>query len=130
MRRNAFILVGVTVLFAGAAAGAFQKTSGDTKALDAYLEAWDAAYNAHDATALSALYAEDADQVLVKGERFKGRTAIEKAHDDNFSKNPSIKVKNVAVSRRFVGPDLVVEDGRWETSGHTDKSLAPKGLYT
>src|SRR3954465_936732 len=130
MRRNAFILVGVTVLFAGAAAGAFQETSGDTKALDEALEAYQAAFNAHDAKAVAALYTEDADLVLPDGKRLKGRAIIEKALAEQFAQNPKVTGKSALTSRRFIKPDVVAEDGRWEESGYAREGFSPKGLYT
>ena len=47
-----------------------------------------------------------------------------------FAANPEVKLKLTVISRRFIKPDVLVEDGRWEESGHTQKGLPTEGLYT
>lgn len=130
MRRHAVLLTGVAVLFAGAGAWAGQETADETKVLDQVLAAYGAAFNAHDAKALAALYAEDADVVLPTGVRVKGREDVEQGLADYFAANPQVEVRNTVISRRFIKPDVVMEDGEWQESGHTQKGQATKGLYT
>ena len=113
-----------------AVAWAGQGAADDQKALDELVRAWDAAFNAHDARALAAHYTEDADQVLPTGDWVKGRAAIKKGHAENFAKNPDVKTKTSVLSRRFLTPDVVVEDGQWEDTGLTEKGLPTKGLYS
>ncbi len=47
-----------------------------------------------------------------------------------FAKNPNIKTKQTLVSRRFLTRKIVVENGRWDDTGHTDKQQSRSGLYT
>jgi uncharacterized protein (TIGR02246 family) len=130
MRRHVAVIAGVAVLFGAAALGAGQGTPDDEKALDAYLAAWDAAFNAHDAKAVAALYTEDAETVLPDGRRLKGRAGIEKDLAESFAKNPNVQTKNTLISRRFLKPDVVLEDGRWEDTGHADTDELTRGLFT
>jgi uncharacterized protein (TIGR02246 family) len=129
MRRRA-VLAGLAVLSAGALAWADQGTADDAKGLDANLAAWVAAFNAHDAKGVAATYAEDADMVVASGERMKGQASIEKGNAEFFAKNPKVQVRLSVLSRRFLKPDVVVEDGAWEESGHTEAGLPTRGLYT
>jgi len=34
------------------------------------------------------------------------------------------------VSRKFLTPDIVIEDGKWEETGHKEVGLPKKGFYT
>jgi uncharacterized protein (TIGR02246 family) len=129
MRRRE-VLTGLAVLSVGALVWANQGTSDDVKGLDKNLAAWVAAYNAHDAKAVAATYAVDADMMGTSGELIKGRANIEKELAGFFAKNPNVKTKLSVVSRRFIKPDVAVEDGEWEESGHTEAGLPTKGLYT
>lgn len=129
MRRPIATLAGMAALAAGALAWAGQETSDDAKALDRALEAWTAAHNAHDPKALAALYTEDADGMFPDGRRVKGRAEIETAWAEVFGKNPKVKTSQSVISRRYLKPDVVVEDGRWEDSGHTEEGLPTRGVY-
>jgi uncharacterized protein (TIGR02246 family) len=99
----------------------------ETTALDAALQAWAKAYNSHDAEALANEYTEDADLMPPSGERLKGRAAIKKRYVEEFSKHPAIKTRLSDVSRRFLTPEIVVEDGAWEESGGSEGTT--KGRY-
>lgn len=129
MRRHAVLLTGVAVMFAGALVWAGQGTADDAKDLDESLEAYVAGFNAHDAKAVAALYTEDADVVLPTGGRQKGRAAIEKGLAEDFAANPGLKITLSVASRRFIKPDVVMEDGTWKESGLTRQGLATQGLY-
>jgi uncharacterized protein (TIGR02246 family) len=129
MRRDFAALVGAAVLFAGSLVWAGQETSEDTNALDRALEAWIAAHNAHDSKALAALYTDDADGMFADGRRVNGRAEIEKAWAEVFEKNPKVRTNQAVISRRFLKPDVVVEDGKWEDSGHTEDGLPTRGFY-
>jgi uncharacterized protein (TIGR02246 family) len=129
--RKATTVIGVLALVlivAQTVAG--QETSGEIKALDQSLEAWVTAFNKHDAKLLAAQYAKDADLVNPVGERWAGREEIEKGFAAFFRDNPNVRIKITVTSRRFVRPDVVLEDGTWEEQGHTEKGLPPKGVYT
>ena len=128
MRRQA-LWIGLAFVPLAALAWASQGPTDDVKGLDATFNAWLDAFNKHDAKALVALYAVDADVVLPSGTRLKGRAAIAKAMGDYFKTNPNVKTKNSVISRRFLTPDIAVEDGEWEDSGLTEVGLPAKGLY-
>ena len=129
MRRRLLTLACVVVLLAGSRATA-QGTAEDNKSLDESLKAWITAFNKHDAKATAATYADDADLMDPKGERMKGREAIEKGLADFFSKNPNVTARLSDVSRRFLTADILVEDGTWEESGHSEVGRPTKGFYS
>jgi len=128
MRRHA-LWIGFALLSLGALTWASQGPADDVKGLDSTFNAWLDAFNKHDAKGLAALYAEDADVVLPSGTRLKGRAAVEKGTAEYFKNNPNVKTKNSVISRRFLKPDVAVEDGQWEDSGLTEVGLPTKGLY-
>lgn len=121
MRRRVFTLSGLVLVSVAGVGCAFKGASREDAALEGVLEAWTRSFNDHDAKALSKLYSEDADAVFGHEDILHGRTAVEKHWADFFSKNPQVKTEQVAVRRRHLTPTVVVEDGMWEESGHTDK---------
>ena len=130
MKRQALKIAGAAVLFAGVLACAAQGTLDDKKTLDEALEVWVTTFNSHDATAVALQYTDDADLMVATGERYKGRAAIEKGFAESFSKNPDVRVKLFEVSRMFLTPDIVIEDGKWEETGHKEFGMPTNGLYT
>lgn len=69
------IAVAVIVMVWMTSLSAAQPPAGAGALVDAFARAW----NTHDGSAFGLLYADDADWVMVSGERLKGRTAIEQA---------------------------------------------------
>lgn len=130
MKRHAWILAGVIFLAGAGATWALQGKPDETKALNAALKSWETAFNNHDAQALGKLYDKNADAIDYYGETQKGRAAIAKGYAEMFAKNPNIKTKQTLVSRRFLTRKIVVENGRWDDTGHTDKQQPRSGLYT
>jgi uncharacterized protein (TIGR02246 family) len=131
MHRYELTLVWVAVLlFSGSHGARANDTSIDKQALDEALELWVSAFNKHDAQALAKEYTEDAEIMMPTGERIQGRTAIEKSFAENFSKNPNIRSRLSDITRRGLAPDIVVEDGTWEESGHSEPGQPTKGHYT
>ncbi|HAB10393.1 MAG TPA: hypothetical protein DCE47_01735 [Planctomycetaceae bacterium] len=130
MKRHAWILAGVVLVSAAGVTGAFPDKSDETEALNAALKSWETAFNKHDAKALGKLYDKDADLIDFYGETHKGRKAIEKGFAEMFAKNKNIKTRQTLVSRRFLTRKIVVENGRWNDTGHTDKTLPTSGLYS
>ncbi len=111
MKRQVLRVTGAAVLFAGVFACATQGALEEKKTLDEALEVWATTFDSHNAKALALEYAEDADLMVATGERYKGRAAIENGFVEFFSKNPDVRVKFSEVSRKFLTPDIVVEDG-------------------
>lgn len=103
-------------LAAGAQAG-----SRDVRAQIATLDqAWQTAYNAGDAAALAALYAQDGKVMAPGSETASGRAAIEayfKAEIAKGGKN-AITVKEV-----FEGGDFAIDVGGWVTNAADGKHL-------
>ena len=130
MKRQVLMVTGAAVLFAGVFACATQGALEEKKTLDEALEVWATTFDSHNAKALALEYAEDADLMLATGERYKGRAAIENGFVEFFSKNPDVRVKFSDVSRKFLTPDIVIEDGKWEETGHKEVGLPKKGFYT
>ena len=124
------MVTGAAVLFAGVFACATQGALEEKKTLDEALEVWATTFDSHNAKALALEYAEDADLMVATGERYKGRAAIENGFVEFFSKNPDVRVKFSEVSRKFLTPDIVVEDGKWEETGHKEVGLPKKGFYS
>jgi uncharacterized protein (TIGR02246 family) len=74
----AFKITVLTLLALGSTAASVQTKPSDVQAIHALVDQMTAAFNAHDARAATAMYADDADFVSVRGERAHGRTEIEK----------------------------------------------------
>jgi uncharacterized protein (TIGR02246 family) len=130
MRKVRTVISVLALILSVALPAVSQENPEETKALDQSLEAWVTAFNKHDAKLLTAQYAKDADLVNPAGERWKGREEIEKGFADFFRKNSKVKIKIAVTTRRFVRPDVVLEDGTWEEQRHTEKGLPAKGVYT
>ena len=122
------VLVGVSVLFVSPAS-AGELTAEDNKALEESLSVWIKAFNNHDAEGAANTYSVDTDVMAPDGKRFKGRDAVKNDFVDIFTKNPKIQVKLSDVSRRLLGPGVVVEDGAWEETGRAGQSMPAKGRY-
>ena len=100
----------------------------DIELLDEVVAAFTDGYNQHDAEALSQLYSENAD--IAAGEKIiQGRSAIKKHWSDRFSKNPESKTRQRVLSRRFLTPSLVVENGRWEDPSLKETDASRNGLW-
>src|SRR4051794_24058222 len=84
----------------------------DSKAIAALVAAFTKAFNAGDAAAAAATFAEDALVVDEQGERTEGRAAIRDQLDASFAHSPGSTIAIVADSLRFLGPDTVLEEGR------------------
>ena len=96
-------------------------TAADEAAIRRILDARNAAYNSHDARALAAAYAPDADLVTGTGRVISGRTAIEQNYRDAFAgvdKNASVTINSSAV--RFLTADTAMLDLDGVTTGRTD----------
>jgi uncharacterized protein (TIGR02246 family) len=74
-------------------------------------EAFVAAYAKHDAKAVAALFATEAEYIDVNGQVSQGREAIEKTLEEIFKGNPDCKLLFDIASIRFLGPNLAIEDG-------------------
>jgi uncharacterized protein (TIGR02246 family) len=81
----------------------------------AHSDAFARAFNAHDAKAVAALYAEDARAVFPgQGEEGTGRPAIEKLFVNAFKVFPDLKVALKSQETRLLGKDYMANVGHWQ----------------
>ena len=104
---------------ANATAGSTAKVSApatrqadDAKAIAALVASFTKAFNAGDAAAAAATYAEDALVVDEQGERTEGRAAIRDRYAASFADNPGSTIAIQVDSLRFLGPETALEEGR------------------
>ena len=130
MKRRTLVVPLLLVLSMSVTLIAEQPSPEANQELSEALEVWVTAYNKHDAQAVAREYAEDCDLMTLDGKRLRGRAAIEKDYAEIFSKNPNVKSKFSEVTRRLLAPGVVIEDGVWEESGHSEPGLPKKGHYS
>ncbi len=104
--------------------------SSDNKAIDTLVENWIAAHNSGDAEALVDLYAADADFIGIDGQVISGREAVVGMYAEVFRHLPGNKAQVSVNFRRFVTPDVVVEDASWEVIGILPEGAPSKGIST
>lgn len=105
------IAVAVIVMVWMTSPSATQPPAGAGALVDAFARAW----NTHDGSAFGLLYADDADWVMVSGERLKGRTAIEQAlakEHGSWARTTTLRAADVSV--RDLDPQRAVVMFRWE----------------
>lgn len=74
-------------------------------------EAFEAAYNAHDARVLAELFAQKAELVDEDGLLLKGRAAIEKDFAETFREYPQSRITIEPQTVRLLTPNIAVEEG-------------------
>jgi uncharacterized protein (TIGR02246 family) len=124
MRERLLVFVVVSLVAGAAPVHAQLGTPADEAAIRKILDARNAAYNNHDAKALAATYAPDADLVTGTGRVISGRTAIEKNYRDAFAgvdKNASVTIDSSKV--RFLTADTAILDMDGVTTGRTDGAI-------
>jgi len=83
-----------------------------------------AAYNSHDAKALAAAYAPDADLVTGTGRLVSGRAAIEQNYAESFAGvDQHAIVKTESTKLRFLTADTAILDLEGVTTGRTDGTI-------
>jgi len=124
MRKRLLIFVVSSLVAAAAPVHAQLGTATDEAAIRKILDARNAAYNNHDAKALAATSAPDADLVTGTGRVISGRAAIEKNYLDAFAgldKNASVRIDSSKV--RFITADSAILDMDGVTTGRTDGAI-------
>jgi uncharacterized protein (TIGR02246 family) len=104
--------------------------SADEQGVRAACEAYVKAVNAGDASAVAKLWAEDADYVNDSGEKFKGRTAIEKLFKDQLPNMKGKKFSFETQSLKMVAPGVALEDGIGKYTGGDDDEKQPGARYS
>lgn len=83
----------------------------ETKSIDTALAAYVEAYNAKDIDALGAVWGADSDFVDHRGRRYAGRDEIMALFRKALVDSPGYTIKLDVKSRKFLRPDLAVDDG-------------------
>ncbi|MHA7633840.1 SgcJ/EcaC family oxidoreductase [Corallococcus sp. M7] len=92
----------------------------DEQDLRQLVKAQTEAWNAHDATAWSRDFADDADFINIVGTVFQGRAEIEARHAAIFASIFKTSHAEVTVRKvRFPSADIAVVDTTHEVTGHT-----------
>lgn len=107
----------------------------DEAAIRHVVERYNDAFNHHDAQAVAALYAPDADFTNMYGGSQHGRPAIEKFYANLFSgRLKEAHSEDTVKSVRMLDPGLAVMDANWEMSGTISPNGKPspvrKGMLT
>ena len=116
--------VAAFLTLAAATADAQLGTSADEAAIRMVLDARNAAYNNHDAKALAATYAPDADLVTGTGRVVSGRAAIEQNYVESFrGVDKTAVVKTESTKIRFLTADTAILDLEGVTTGRADGTI-------
>ena len=83
----------------------------DEEAIRQSAAAFSTAYNAHDAKAVSELFAMKAEFTDEDGELIKGREAIQQNFAEMFKKFPESKIEVEVTSIRVLTPNIALEEG-------------------
>jgi len=120
----AFRFVLFSVLAFGTTAASVQTRPTDVQAIRGLLDGMTAAFNAHDAQAATAMYADDADFVSIRGERAHGRSQIGKRLAQIFATRAgATTLRTLDTSIRFPRSDVAIVHVQNELSG----LVAPDG---
>lgn len=108
------VLLSLVALCAGSMARA--EDNPEAKAIDQAIAAYTKAYNAADINALAALWAPDCDFVDHRGRRYSGRDEITALFRKALVDGRGYQIKMTVSARRFLKPDLAMDDGVLELS--------------
>ncbi len=91
----------------------------------AWIDAYEKAWNTHEASAVAAFFSEDADFIVGNGPRIVGRDAVEEMWRSYFSGIDDGRKGTFAVaSLRVITPEVVVVNINSTTAGHGDSGEA------
>lgn len=106
-------LLAVVAAVAIAAPVFAQDRTVDETALRNRVVAFETAFNARDGAALGALYAEDADLIIVDGAQVAGRSAIQAAARRDWAAASATRRMSLTVTGiRFLSPDIAIVSTR------------------
>ncbi len=83
----------------------------DQDAIRAGIDSYVAAYNRGDAKAVAALWSDNGEWVSPSGQRFQGKTAIEKEMQTLFTENRGVRIEVINPSIRMVSAQVAIEEG-------------------
>ena len=101
------IFLGIVAFSANAAFAVNDPHKADRQAIQKILDAWVAARNTLDMRAMSDLFSEDADFVVITAKHLKGREEIFEYHD-NLYKGHTNQRKATWVDLRFIRRDVAI----------------------
>ncbi|MBV9850152.1 MAG: SgcJ/EcaC family oxidoreductase [Armatimonadetes bacterium] len=123
-------LLGITLLASVALApcGAQRGPAPDVRAIRRLLDAYQDAWNRHDAHAFSLVFTPDAEFTNVRGVPYPGgRAGIEKAHAPLFATMfRDSHNTTTAVHVKFLRPDVAAVEVRWRMTGARDRQGRPR----
>lgn len=99
-----------------------------SKELEATIAKYVAAYNAGTVEPVMAFWAEDADFVDIRGRFHQGRDLIAALFRRGFANNPGRKASFSLAARKFLTPDVAMDDGILELSSPDGEK--DRGRYT
>lgn len=116
MPKNILIAVGCLLamyvtLVGGAEAGPVDPYAQAREAITKAAQAFIAAYEKEDATAVASFWTPDGDFMVLSGRVVTGRQAIAEEFADVFSQNERLTIRIEVASVRFPTPDTAIENG-------------------
>lgn len=106
-------LLAVVAMIVIASPALTQDRAVDEAALRTRVVAFETAFNLRDGAALGALYAEDADLIIVDGAHVVGRAAIEAAtRRDWAAASATRRISLTVTGIRFLSPDIAIVSTR------------------
>ncbi len=120
------------LLTAALITGCQTSTTADEEAIRAIGPAWDAAYNSRDATAMAAIFSEDAVRMNPNQEANQGREAIRAAYVAEWESGTWAADSQSEISVVIISGDLAVARGSWTgTATPTDgEPFQDRGYWT
>jgi uncharacterized protein (TIGR02246 family) len=109
----------VAIMLCAAVPAFAQHRAADEAAIKSVIQAFIDTREANDRTALEALLTEDVDQRVTSGGIRVGRDAVVDGSLETTQRTGGRRTITVD-SIRFVGPDVAVVDGRYDSIGRTD----------
>jgi uncharacterized protein (TIGR02246 family) len=121
------LVVAASLTFAAVPTLAAEQTVPAQSAARALLTKFMAAWSASDATALSSLFAPDADFINPWGTHASGRDEIRAFYASAFSMGyAGSRGEGDLISARALDGDMAVIDGRWRISGAKNQDGSPR----
>jgi uncharacterized protein (TIGR02246 family) len=98
--------------------------------VEAVLRQWEAAFNAHDAVALSKLYDVKTDVIYDDDVHHRGRKAMQQHFAELFGKQSKVQQTITDVERKVLSRRVVIGTGVWKIVGDSDPTHPTRGRYS
>src|SRR5262245_36443119 len=119
---------GIAVALVAFALQAQAQDAAASKELQDTIDKYVAAYNAGGLDQVMSYWAENADFVDVHGRFHEGRDLVSALFRRGFANNPGRKIQLTPAARKFLSPDVVMDDGLLELTGADGEK--DRGRYT